>query len=231
MRLGSRSDRGFLVEEFVRRVRFGEIGPACHVTAERSDGAGAQAQAKMAAFALARAYGLTYVHARFSRVEHAEGPADEWTAAWENMFNLGHGEVRVTECPLPRIAIEEFMADKRWWQSPCLLSAGHFVRFADREPAAMSAAASQLRAKYYLGTARRPRSSVVEICAHLRRGDVAANDAETAGRFVSADALAASIARTRLVLTILGLPSRVRLFSQVEKAISPSSVTWGASCT
>jgi hypothetical protein len=49
LRICTGSDRMYLVEEFVHRLKAGSIGSQCHITAERGDGAGAQAQAKMSA--------------------------------------------------------------------------------------------------------------------------------------------------------------------------------------
>jgi hypothetical protein len=163
------SDRMYLVEEFVHRLKAGSIGSQCHITAVRGDGAGAQAQAKMSALCLAKAHGLTYVHEPFRRIEHAEGPPDEWAASWERMFNLGHGEASAANCKLPRVGIEDFMADRRWWSWPCLLSAPNFTGFTDREPDAYLNVAERLLTKYALGAAARPRSRVLDVCVHLRR--------------------------------------------------------------
>ena len=217
LRISTASDRAFLAEEFVRHLKDGRIGRECHITTERGDGAGAQAMAKMSALCLAKAHGLTYVHVPFSSFEHAEGQPEEWAACWERLFNFGHGESSAAECSLPRVGIEEFMADRRWWTTPCLLTAAHFNRFTDREPDAYLGVIQQLREKYYLGATPRPRSSTVEVCAHLRRGDVSADDPETAGRFASGEAMANSIAQIRAVLEELGIPNRVRLFSQGDE--------------
>jgi hypothetical protein len=214
LHISTGSDRMYLVEEFVHRLKAGSIGNQCHVTTERGDGAGAQAQAKMSALCLARAHGLTYVHEPFRSIEHAEGPPDEWAASWERMFNLGHGEASAANSKLPRVGIEDFMADRRWWSSPCLLSAPNFTGFTDREPDAYLNVAKQLRTKYALGAAARPRSRVLEVCVHLRRGDVSADDPETAGRLTRSDAMANSIAQVRATLEALGVLSRVRVFSQ-----------------
>ena len=214
LHISTGSDRAYLVGEFVRRLKAGKIGSQCHITAERGDGAGAQVQAKMSALCLAKAYGLTYVHEPFRRIEHTEGHPDEWAASWERMFNLGYGEASAVSCKLPRVGIEDFMADRRWWSTPCLLSAPNFTAFTDREQDAYLDIVQQLRAKYALGAAARPRSRALEVCVHLRRGDVSANDPETAGRLTRSDAMANSIAQVRTVLKALGAMIRVRVFSQ-----------------
>jgi len=219
LRIPTRSDRQFLVEEFGRRLAQGQIGSQCHVTiAGRHDGAGSQALARMSAICVARKYDFTYVHTPFLLMQHNEGPPDEWAATWERMLNLGHGEVSAAQCRLPRVEIDDFMADRRWWSTPCLLCVGHMSRIVDRMPDAYLDVIPQLRKKYYLDASPRPSSNVVEICAHLRRGgDVSTENPETAYRYVANDAMAKAISATQSVLKELGLTSRVRLFSQGDE--------------
>lgn len=223
LRIPTRSDRKFLLFEFGRMLEDGHIGPGCHITvAGRDDGAGSQGLARMSGICLAKRYGLTYVHTPFRGMQIAEGPepidprkADEaWAAAWEPVFNLGHGEISAAECTLPRIEIDEFIADRQWWSSPCLLSAGHYHMIVDRMPEAYYAVIPQLRQKFFFNKPLRPRSNVVDVCAHLRRGDVRPDNPETAYRFVNDDIVIKSIRMTQSVLNDLGLLSHVRLFSQ-----------------
>jgi hypothetical protein len=219
LRLPTRSDRQFLVEEFGRQLAHGRIGSAVHITiAGRHDGAGSQALARMSAICIARKYGLTYVHTPFLLMQHSEVPPDQWAATWERMLNLGHGEAGVAECPLPRVEIDEFMADRRWWSTACLLSIGHMSRIVDGMPDAYLDVIPQLRRKYYLNAPSSARSDVVEVCAHLRRGDVSAEDPETAYRYVANDPTARAIFAVNSVLKEIGLTSRVRLFSQGDEA-------------
>ncbi len=184
---------------------------------------GSQALARMSAICLAKKYGLTYVHTPFLAMQHAEGfnpyeANEEWAARWEGILNLGHGEVSAAECALPRVEIDDFIANRSWWSSPCLLSAGYFNMITDRMPDAYRDVTPKLREKYYVGAAPKRRSEVVEVCAHLRRGvDVRPDNPETAYRYVDNDVMAKSILMTQSVLTELGLASRVRLFSQGEE--------------
>src|SRR5215831_19615117 len=199
LRIPTRGDRQFLVEEFGRRLAEGRIGSQCHVTITgRHDGAGSQALARMSAICVARKYDLTYVHTPFLLMQHNEGPPDEWAATWEGMLNLGHGEASAAECRLPRVEIDDFMADRRWWSSPCLLSAGYFSMIVDRMPDAYLDVIPRLREKFFLGDPPSPRSDRVEVCAHLRRGlDVARDNPETAYRYVDNDIMAKSILMTQ----------------------------------
>jgi hypothetical protein len=89
LQIPTRSDRPFLIEEFVRRLRAGSIGRQCHITSERSDGAGAQAMTRMATLCLAKTFGLTYVHEPFRLVAHAEGLPDEGPRPGNECSTLG----------------------------------------------------------------------------------------------------------------------------------------------
>ena len=227
LRIPTRGDRKFLLQEFGRKLEEGRIGTQCHITvAGRDDGAGSQGLARMSAICLAERYGLTYAHTPFRGMQVAEGPQaidpywpdEAWAATWERIFNLGHGEVSAAECALPRVEIDDFMADRKWWSLPCLLSAGHFSMIVDRMPDAYFAVKQKLREKFFLGNAPTPRSDVVKVCAHLRRGvDVRADNPETSYRFVGNDVMAKTILMTQSVLRELGLASRVRLFSQGDE--------------
>jgi len=184
----------------------------------KDDGAGSQALAGMSALALAKQYGLTYAHTPFRTVQHAEGPPEMWAAAWERIFNFGKGELQVSDCTLPRVEIEEFIADPRWWSAPCLLCARYFTVILDRMPDTYAAAVPDLRTKYDSGNARQPPSDIIEVCVHARRGfDVRPDNPETAHRFVSNEPIANAVSKTQLVLNQLGLEARVRLFSQGQE--------------
>ena len=214
--LPTRSDRSFLVREFVRLLETGQIGRTCHITASgRTDGAGAQALSVMSAMALARHYGLRYVHSPFRSVAHAESAPGDWAARWEHVFNLGLGELQAESCNLRRVGIEEFIADESWWRRPCLLHAGHFVRFTDRKPEALQAIIPVLRTKFR-GPPRMHRRPFrfLSVCAHLRRGDVSPDDPETAHRVAPVTELATSIEQVRATAGDLGVPLRIKVFSQ-----------------
>jgi hypothetical protein len=203
-----------LTEEFIRQAKAGLVGSQCHITTERGDGAGAQAIAKMSAICLAKACNLTYAHEPFAAMEHVEGHPDEYAASWERLFNLGHGEIKAAECQLPRVSVEDFLVNPHWRASPCLLTTKHFVRFTDQEPDAYLGVIQQLRTKYRRGSPARPPSSIVEVCVHLRRGDVSADDPGTTRRFTIDLAVLNSIAQVRALLEELGMSGRIRLFSQ-----------------
>jgi hypothetical protein len=124
------------------------------------DGAGVQAQGKMSAICLAMAYGLTYVHTPFQRIAHPECGMAEWVAAWESLFNFGHGHISVGEADFPVVSVFELMSDKNLRKRPFLLTAGHYNRFTNLFPDAYLGVIPSLRANYYLTNKRKlPRPS------------------------------------------------------------------------
>ncbi|MDX2204658.1 MAG: hypothetical protein NW223_18040 [Hyphomicrobiaceae bacterium] len=217
LRLSTRTDRAFLVNELVRILDRGLVGKSLHIMAAgRTDGAGAQAMAKISALALARTYGLTYVHTPFQVMEHAEnGSPAAWAAAWESIFNLGEGELALEACPLPQVSIDQFIGNRSWWHTPCLLTAGHYNRFTDNHPEAFSLIAEDLRARYARGGLRElPRGEVV-VCAHLRRGDVSRDNPDTAHRVASFTSFVNCLRQVRGALEQAGVDRvRIKVFSQ-----------------
>ncbi len=211
----TRSDRSYLVRQLVAGLDRGQIGPLCHIMAQgRHDGAGAQAMARMSALCLARHYGLRYVHTPFETMDHSEGPPTEWAAKWEKVFNIGDGELTLDKCKLPVIGIERFMANKDWWMKPCILTAGHFVRFTDRDPGAYHAIIPELRRKHALTRTAAPRERMLCVAAHVRRGDVSAIDPETSHRSPDLVAIENAIKQVKDIAARLGVPTRIRIYSQ-----------------
>ncbi len=212
----TRSDRAFLVNELVRMLDAGVVGKSLHIMATgRVDGAGAQATAKMSAMALARHYGLTYVHTPFQTIEHAEEVSPEaWAAAWESIFNLGDGELSADACALPQVGIEEFIGNKLWWNKPCLLAAGHYARFTDSHPEAYARISDELRTKYRRTRPERLAHREIVVCAHLRRGDVSATDPDTANRAPDYVSFLNCLRQVQGALAGTDLAVRAKIFSQ-----------------
>ena len=61
-------------------------------TGHPREGAGSQALMVMNAINFARSFGLTYLHAPFSRIQHSDRPMQKCVTDWEALFNLGAGE-------------------------------------------------------------------------------------------------------------------------------------------
>ncbi|MDX2203542.1 MAG: hypothetical protein NW223_12395 [Hyphomicrobiaceae bacterium] len=220
--LPTRGDVSFLVEELVARLERGELCKGLHITAAgRTDGAGAQATAAMSALALARTYGLTYVHTPFASMEHSEGASSEdWAQRWEAIFNLGQGHMAAAECQLPAVGLEQFMASPQLWDTPCLVTAGRYVRFTDMHPEALAAIAGDLRARYsacgHVPAARQ--AGVVRVGVHLRRGDVSLFDPLTAHRAAPLQPLATAISQVKSAARRAGKRAVIRVYSQGDRA-------------
>lgn len=212
----TRSDRSYLVRAMADALDQGMIGPQCHIMAHgRADGAGAQAMSRMSAISLARHYGLKYVHAPFRSIDHAECEPRTWATRWEALLNLGKGELQIEACThLPLIDIEDFMANREWWTRPCVVGAGHFVRFTDRNPAAYLSATPDFQRKYAGGTGRPRHVSSIVVAVHVRRGDVSLGDPETSHRAANLRDLQVVIEQVQATIHGLGLRSQVKVFSQ-----------------
>lgn len=156
---------------------------------ERTDGAGAQAHTIMAAMSFARAQGHTYVHTPFSRIDHAERPMEAWVDAWEQLFNLGEGEIPCEPTGPPALnysafhprlyhAVDDFLARAF---GRAATSAGRrrdeehhfhpFFYFSDCRPDAYCQVIPDLRRKYYRSGSP-ARNRLISVAIHLRRGDV-----------------------------------------------------------
>lgn len=212
----TRSDRSYLVRAMADALEQGLIGPDCHVMAHgRDDGAGAQAMSRMSALSLARHYGLKYVHAPFRSMDHAECEPRTWAARWEALLNLGKGELQIDACThLPLVDIEDFMANRELWTRPCVVGAGHFVRFTDRNPAAYLSAIPEFQRKYAGASGRSQRASSIVVGVHVRRGDVSVYNPETSHRTANLRQLQTVVEQVQANVRWLGLRSQVKVFSQ-----------------
>lgn len=217
--LPTRSDRAFLATELGRYLKKGRINRNIHIMADgKIDGAGSQAMAKLSAMALARKYGITYVHAPFRAMAHAEDMTPvQWAKTWENLFNLGHGELAEEHCHLPRIRIEEFISNRQLWRDPYLIVSTEYKSFTDRYPASLAAIADEIRSKYELNATARHRSNHFTVCAHLRRGDVSAENPKTAHRAPNLVALIRTLRHVQHALKNAGIDARYVIYSQGSK--------------
>jgi hypothetical protein len=160
----------------------------------------------MNAITFARSFGFTYVHTPFRFIRHAERPMEEWTAAWEALFNLGSGE---TACHDERRNVVDFCYNftdlgrcfGSWWR---------LDELADR----FRAMIPELRHKYYLNKSPRTADELT-VAIHVRRGDVSA---EHPYYFTSNEKILRTIATMKSVLDDRELHYRIRLYSQGQSA-------------
>ena len=141
----------------------------------RTDGAGAQAHAIMAALAFSRLTGIQYRHSPFSSVSHSEGDPAAWANAWENFFGLGCGEAALSSDD-KLVPLEEYLADPSLQQRPCIVTARRYDQFVERSSNGYDGVVGTLRERYRRQDksmlARHGREGRLNIAVHVRRGDV-----------------------------------------------------------
>ena len=183
---------------------------------DRDDGGGAQISARISTMILARLRGMTYAHTPLSDVAHAPaGMAQgDWARAWEQVFNLGAGEVSAADVPYPERQVPKPHRFRP--RSRRLHVVAHCHKVTDHHPEAWAAIAPELGGKYALSL--KPDlagydDGRVQIAIHLRRGDVGSS-----GRFserYTGDEVV--LARLEKVLKVSGKErSKIRLFSEGE---------------
>lgn len=206
-------DRSFYIAQLARKLRSGELGRNVRITAAgKTDGAGAQAHAKISAIAFAAAFGLDYVHSPFRVVCHAEGRADQWAQSWEKTLNLGHGHSQIESCGLPVILLGDFLKDRSLWRKGCVVQLIHFQNWTNSNPGDLVSVAPSLRDNYYRDKERTPNGRRV-VAVHIRRGDVSeTRSAKT--HFTPNSAIAATLDRVVALLRQRGEAPSIRIFSQ-----------------
>lgn len=126
----------------------------------KSDGLGAQTNAKFSGLAFCELHNLTYVHSPFKRISHGFNAADVATA--EAFFGLGSGELQISDSSISHGSIEKhkFMAAVVYSRTPDKFYTSTFRR--------------RLRAKY--NETEKPALPFLpgkfNVCMHIRRGDV-----------------------------------------------------------
>src|SRR5208282_4911956 len=170
-------------------------------------GAGRHALLMMNALNFARASGIVYLHTPFPKINHADRPMQEWTLAWEMLFNLGAGEAPYDDrrndvanfgLVHPRIRL-------------CLGKDCPEEQLA-RDFKAMI---PEFRAKYYANKSPRATSHVT-VAVHVRRGDVSA--AASSHLFTSIEAVSETVREVKSSLDSLGQPYSISVYSQGNRA-------------
>lgn len=170
-------------------------------------GAGRHALLMMNAINFARASGIPYRHTLFPAINHADRPMQEWTLAWDELFNLGAGEI---PCDDRRDDVVNFAMVHPNLRL-CLGKNCPEERLA-RDFRAMIPV---FRAKYYANKSPRVTNHVT-VAAHVRRGDVSA---ETSSQlFTSTEVVSKTITTVKSSLDSLGLPYSISVYSQGEHA-------------
>lgn len=184
---------------------------------DRDDGGGAQISARISTMILARLKGLTYAHSPVADVAHAPDgmSTGAWSAAWENFFNLGKGELTAAEIEARGYPLRPVAKTHRFFpRSRCLQVVAHAHKVTDHHPELWAGMAPLLRERYFFT----PKPELagyddgrVQVAVHLRRGDVGSTG-RFSERFTGDEVV---LERLKKVLAAIG-PERasVRLFSQ-----------------
>jgi hypothetical protein len=169
-------------------------------------GASGQALMVMYAIIFARACGLTYVHAQFSEIDHADRPMDQWASAWETHFNLGVGEV---------VADKNDAGLLNFCRIPNELMCYYGYSGLEELASAFHATIPEFRRKYYLN--KFPRSNeVIMVCIHLRRGDVTKEWYPEI--WTSAAIISSTVSKIKHILDVRSLKYRICIFSQGDRS-------------
>lgn len=194
----------------LRRIR----GVTC---AEHSDreGAGHQAHMMMNAINFARASGLPYMHKPFAVIGHADRPTEQWTAAWEHLFNLGEGEAK-WDAKRRDVVNYRYIAENLelcfGWSERRQELTRHF-----------KAMIPEFRRKYY-GDKLPRRTDEITVAVHIRRGDVPALNEDM---FTSTETVVRTVEAAKRSLDRLGVDYRIRVYSQGRAADFPELAALG----
>ncbi len=168
------------------------------------EGGGYQVFIVMNAIAFARATGLKYVHGKFQTIHHADRPMPEWVTAWEDLFNLGTGEVPcdpLHDKPLNYCYVWIFLED-------CF----RLRKQRDRLTSQFKDLIPEFRRRYY-GDREPRRNEILSIAVHLRRGDITP---AAPNRFIPTSTALRTLNEIRRILDARGARYEVRVFSQGE---------------
>ncbi|MBB5352650.1 hypothetical protein HNR46_002898 [Haloferula luteola] len=154
--------------------------PSYLTCAGRDDGGGAQIIAQISVMALAKLRGLTYAHTPLSDVAHR--PEDQsreaWAAAWEERFQLGHGEISAQALLDQGLSFRAIRRAHRFLPRPHTVhQLAHAHKVTNRHPEVLAKLAPELRERY-LRTPTPPLrfdEGKIRVALHLRRGDVGAS--------------------------------------------------------
>jgi hypothetical protein len=175
--------------------------PIRYVTCDgfKSEGVGSQVLMTMNSIAFARALGLEYLHTPLKKTDHADRPMQEWITAWEDLFNLGDGELMAGQ--------ERNVVNFAW----NYLDLTQCFRV-DLDHALLDII-PELRGKYYKNKLPRTNHSVV-IGIHLRRPSPSEKWGEEHWLWTAADAALRVASTARSIIEVLGKVCTIRVFSQ-----------------
>jgi hypothetical protein len=164
----------------------------------KSEGVGSQLLMTMNSIAFARASGLKYLHTPLKKTNYADRPMQEWITAWEDLFNIGDGELMAGQ--------ERNMVNFAW----NFVDLAHCFRV-DLDHALLDII-PELRRKYYKNKLPRTNHSVV-IGIHLRRPTPIEKWGEEHWLWTPADAVLRVASAARSIIEGLHKVCTIRVFS------------------
>ena len=216
--LSTQRHRKFYVWKLIRLIGSGRINRnSLKICSERKeDGVGAQALAKFSAMCMAEGCGIQYIHRPFLTLAHEELPMEEWVSAWENLLGMecisqsgGNEDFHV-------VKLEEYVSNPKLWNRKVMISSNHFHAFCELAPQYGRRVAEKLQEHYHHGPSANHDPKPVNVCVHVRRGDVRIGDAETQHRYTANHQIIEVIRQINHAVSQTGQEARVRIFSNGE---------------
>ena len=167
-----------------------------------SEGIGSQLLMTMNSIAFARASGLKYLHTPLKKTNYADRPMREWITAWEDLFNLGEGELMAGQ--------ERNVVNFAW----NFLDLAQCFRV-DLDHALVNII-PDLRRKYYKNKVPRTNHSVV-IGIHIRRPTPLEKWGEEHWLWTPADAVLRAASTARSIIEVLDKVCTIRVFSRGDE--------------
>ena len=169
----------------------------------QNEGVGSQLLMTMKSIAFARASGLKYLHTPLKKTDYADRPMQEWITKWEDLFNLGEGELMAGQ----KRNVVNFV-----WN---FMDLAHFFRV-DLDHALLDII-PELRRKYYKNKLPRTNHSVV-IGIIVRRPTPIEKWGEEHWLWTPVDAVFRAAFTARSIIEALDKVCTIRVFSQGDEA-------------
>jgi hypothetical protein len=192
----------------------------CYITyAGSCDGLGSQIHSILSILLFAKKFHLIYVHTPIKNIEHYKGNRDEWSLRWEEFFSLGNNEIQINE-------LESSNVQRAFVKFPFLLNkkkdklylVSNCHSYTDTCPADFSLIVDDLRKKYNLKKPplKRIKTMQLQLCVHIRRGDVDAININSF-RYSSNRDILKNIVKILEFYEKHNIPCKVYIYSQGEE--------------
>ena len=213
--LSTQRHRKFYVWKLIRLLQSGRVKcDQLGICSEgKRDGVGAQALAKFSAMCMAEVFGIPYVHRPFLTLAHEELPIDEWISAWENLLGMGRMSTAASQDDFAVIRLEELVSNPKFWNQKVLISSNQFHAFCELAPQYGQTVSGMLQEHYHHGLPANHDPELINICVHVRRGDVRIGDAETQHRYTANHQIIKVIKQINHAVSKTGKVARVKVFS------------------